>query len=148
MFSLTSRPASGSSLSAPRDPFSLMDALFSDWLSARPTSPLVSSARIEVTESNGSYEVRAELPGAKKEDIAVEIEGARVSLSAKTNSQTEKREGDKVLYSERNSESYARAFELPQAVDSAAAVAQFENGVLTLTLPKRDVPQTRRVAIQ
>jgi HSP20 family protein len=131
-----------------RDPFSLMDSLFSDWLSARPSSSLVTSARIEVTESNGGYEVRAELPGANKEDIAIEIEGARVSLSAKTNSHTEKKEGDKVLYSERTSESYARSFELPQAVDSNAAVAKFENGLLTLNLPKKDAPQTRRVAIQ
>jgi HSP20 family protein len=92
--------------------------------------------------------VRAELPGANKEDIAIEIEGARVSLSAKTNSHTEKKEGDKVLYSERTSESYARSFELPQAVDSNAAVAKFENGLLTLNLPKKDAPQTRRVAIQ
>lgn len=147
MFSITSRPASGS-VPSTRDPFSLMDSLFSDWLSARPSSSLVTSARIEVTESNGGYEVRAELPGANKEDIAIEIEGARVSLSAKTNSHTEKKEGDKVLYSERTSESYARSFELPQAVDSNAAVAKFENGLLTLNLPKKDAPQTRRVAIQ
>ncbi len=147
MFSVTSRPASASVAGA-RDPFSLMDSLFSDWLSARPTSSLVTSARIEVTERNGSYEVRAELPGATKDDISVEIEGARVSLSARTNSQSDKKDGDKLLYSERSSESYARSFELPQAVDSAAAVAKFENGVLALTLPKKDVPQTRRVAIQ
>jgi HSP20 family protein len=147
MFTLTSRPVSASASNV-RDPFSLMDSLFSDWLSARPTSSLVSSARIEVTESNGGYEVRAELPGATKDDIAIEIDGARVSVSAKTNSQSEKKVGDKVLYSERSSESYARSFELPQVVDSAAAVAKFENGLLTLSLPKKEVPQTRRIAIQ
>jgi HSP20 family protein len=125
-----------------------MDSLFADWLSARPASPLVSSARIDVTERDGSYEVRAELPGATKDDIAVEIDGANVSIIAKTNSHSEKKDGDKVIYSERTSESFARAFELPQSVDSAAAVAKFENGVLILTLPKRNVPQTRRVAIQ
>ena len=84
----------------------------------------------------------------KREDINVEIEGARVSISAKTNVQSEKKEGDKVLYSERTSESYARAFELPQAVDAAAVVAKFENGVLTLTLPKKDAPKTKRIEIQ
>jgi HSP20 family protein len=125
-----------------------MDSLFADWLSARPASPLVSSARIDVTERDGSYEVRAELPGATKDDIAVEIDGANVSIIAKTNSHSEKKDGDKVIYSERTSESFARAFELPQSVDSAAAGAKFENGVLILTLPKRNVPQTRRVAIQ
>ncbi len=147
MFSMTSRPASGS-LSVARDPFSLMDSLFSDWLSARPTSSLVTSARIDVTEHEGSYEVRAELPGATKDDIAVEIEGARVSLSARTNTQSEQKEGGKLLYSERTSESYARSFELPQVVDAAETVAKLENGVLTLTLPKKDVARTRRIEIQ
>ena len=146
MFALNTRPAA--SVSGARDPFSLMDSLFSDWLSARPTSTLVSNARIEVSEKDGSYEVRAELPGATKDDISVEVEGVRVSISAKTNSQSEKKEGEKVLYSERTHESYARSFELPQAVDSDAAVAKFENGVLMLTLPKRNAPKTRKLAVQ
>lgn len=147
MFSLTSRPVSGSSATA-RDPFSLMDSLFSDWLAARPASALVAHARIDVTERDAAYEVRAELPGAKREDIGVEIEGNRVSISAKTNAQSERKEGDKLLYSERTSESYARSFELPQAVDSSATVAKFDNGVLVLTLPKKDAPRTRRIEVQ
>ena len=65
MFSITSRPAS-TSVAGSRDPFSLMDSLFSDWLSARPVSPLVANARIDVTERNDAYEVRADLPGANK----------------------------------------------------------------------------------
>lgn len=146
MHALNTRPAA--SVAGTRDPFSLMDSLFSDWLSARPTSTLVSNARIEVSEKEGNYEVRAELPGATKEDISVEVEGVRVSISAKTNSQSEKKEGEKVLYSERTHESYARSFELPQAVDSEAAVAKFENGVLKLTLPKKNAPQTRKLAVQ
>lgn len=146
MFALNTRPAA--SVSGSRDPFSLMDSLFSDWLSARPTSPLVSNARIEVSENSGSYEVRAELPGATKDDIAVEIEGVRVSISAKRSTESEKKEGEKVLYSERTHESYARSFELPQAVDSETAVAKFENGVLMLTLPKKNAPQSRKLAVQ
>ena len=147
MFSVTSRPASGS-VSTARDPFTLMDSLFSDWLSARPSSSLVAHARIDVTERDANYEVREELPGAKREDINVEIEGGRISIAAKTNVQAEQKEGDKLLYSERTSESFARTFELPQAVDAAACVAKFENGVLTLTLPKKDAPKTRRIEIQ
>lgn len=147
MYSLTSRPVSGSPATS-RDPFSLMDSLFSDWLSARPASPLVANARIDVTEGDAAYEVRAELPGAKREDISVEIEGNRVSISAKTNAQSERKEGDRLLYSERTSETYARSFELPQTVDSTATVAKFDNGVLVLTLPKKDAPRTRRIEIQ
>lgn len=146
MFALNTRPAA--SVAGARDPFSLMDSLFSDWLSARPASALVSNARIEVSENNGGYEVRAELPGATKDDISIEIEGVRVSITAKRESQSEKKDGEKLLYSERTHESYARSFELPQAVDSETAVAKFENGVLTLTLPKKNAPQSRKLAVQ
>ena len=144
MFSLLTRPAAPLS----RDPFSLMDAMLSDWAGQRDNSALVSRARLEVKEQNGQYEVRAELPGAKKEDIAIDIDGSWVSITAKSNSQSEKKDGERVLYTERSHESYARSFELPQAVDSAEAVAKFENGVLTLTLPKRNAPKATRLAIK
>lgn len=146
MFSLTSRPSSSVATSG-RDPFSLMDAMFSDWLGNRAAPALVSRAKIEVSENDAAYEVLAELPGAAKEDIAIEIDGAWVAISAKTDRRSEKKEGDKLLYSERSQESFARSFELPQAVDSATAVAKFENGVLRLTLPKKDAPRATRLTV-
>lgn len=147
MFSLTSRPAPAAALS--RDPFSLIDTMFNDWAALpRASTALVSRARIDVAERNGAYEVRAELPGVKKEDIAIDIDGASVSISAKLSSQTERKEGERVLYSERSHESYARAFELPQAVDAQSAEAKFENGVLTLTLPKKDAPKSTRLSVR
>lgn len=147
MFSLLSRPGTqGAALS--RDPFSLVDAMFDELATQRGNSSLVSRARIDVTERNGAYEVRAELPGAKKEDITIDIDGAAVSISAKVSSQSERKEGERVLYSERRHESYARAFELPHAVDAQAAEAKFDNGVLTLTLPKKDAPRSTRLAVR
>jgi HSP20 family protein len=115
-----------------------------------PTSSLVSRARLDVTEHDGDYEVHAELPGAKKDDIEVEIDGACVSISAKTESRSEKKEGETVIYSERSHESFARSFELPQPVESEKASAKFDNGVLTLTLPKKkSAPKTgKRLQIQ
>lgn len=146
MFSLISRPSTP--LSAGRDPFSLVDAMFNDWLGARTAPALASRARVEVSERDNAYEVRAELPGAKREDISVDIDGAWVSISAKTDVQNERKDGAKVLYTERSSESYARSFELPQQVDPAGAEAKFENGVLTLTLPKKNGPKSTRIAIK
>lgn len=146
MFSLISRPTS--QVSSGRDPFGLVDAMFNDWLGARTAPALATRARLEVSERDGAYEVRAELPGAKREDIAVDIDGAWVSISAKTDSQSERKDGTKLLYTERSTESYARTFELPQPVDAAEANAKFENGVLTLTLPKKNGPKTTRVAIK
>lgn len=146
MFSLMSRPTPQTS--AARDPFSLVDAVFNDWLGTRAAPALASRARLEVSERDGAYEVRAELPGAKREDIAVDIDGAWVSIQAKTDTQTERKDGTRVLYTERSTESFARSFELPQPVDAAEANAKFENGVLTLTLPKKNGPKTTRVAIK
>jgi len=146
MFSLISRPASQASVA--RDPFGLVDAVFNDWLGSRAAPALASRARIEVSERDNAYEVRAELPGAKREDVAVDIDGGWVSISAKTDAQTERKDGARVLYSERSTESFARSFELPQPVDAAEANAKFENGVLTLTLPKKNGPKTTRVAIR
>ena len=147
MFSVLSRPTVQLTPAA-RYPFSLVDAMFSDWVGQRATRSLVSRARLEVKERNGQYEVRAELPGTRKEDIAIDIDGAWVSISARADSQAEQKAGEKVLYSERSHESYARAFELPQAVDAAAAEAKFEDGVLTLTLPKKDTPKSTRIAVR
>lgn len=144
MFSLTSRPATEG---AARDPFNLMDAMLSDWFGQRASPALVSRARLEVSERDTSYEVRAELPGAAKDDIRIDIDGAWVSISAKTERQSEKKDGEKVLYSERSHESYARSFELPQAVDAGAANAKFENGVLTLSLPKKGTPKATRIPV-
>ena len=146
MFSLTSRPSS-TALGTSRDPFSLMDAMLSDWFGNRAVPALVSRAKLEVSESAANYEVRAELPGANKEDIRIDIDGAWVSISAEAGRQSEKKDGEKVIYSERSHEAYARSFELPQAVDAAQAVAKFDNGVLTLTLPKKDAPRAARIAI-
>lgn len=145
MFSLITRPSSH--VSAQRDPFSLVDAMFNDWLGARAAPALATRARLEVTERDNAYEVRAELPGAKRDDITIDVDGAWVSISAKSDAQAERKDGSRVLYTERSQESFARAFELPQPVDAAEANAKFEDGVLTLTLPKKSTPRSTRVAI-
>jgi HSP20 family protein len=131
-----------------RQPFGLLDAMVSDWLSERPTQSRAARARLEVSERDDRYEVRAELPGAAKEGIAIEIDGARVSISAQAGTASEQKDGEKVIYSERRHESFARSFELPQAVNSDAAQARFEDGVLTLTLPKKEAAKIRRLTVQ
>jgi HSP20 family protein len=104
--------------------------------------------RVEVKESNDEYTVQAEMPGVKKEDIHVQIDGNRVSISAEVKRESEQKEGERVLRSERYYGSVARSFSLASEVDEAAAAARFENGVLMLTLPKKTAPAARRLEIQ
>src|SRR6218665_2689234 len=131
-----------------RVPFALIDALFADVPRVAPRPP-VSRARLEVTERENAYEVRADLPGVNKDDITVDVDGAWVAIRAKASTQAEKKDGEKLLYTERQAESFARTFELPRAVDLSASTARFENGVLTLTLPKQVIaPKVTRLAVQ
>lgn len=104
--------------------------------------------RVDVVEKDGVFKVRADLPGVKKEDINVRIDGNLVQIDAETKGEKEfKGEGGKVLRSERYYGSVSRAFTLTQDVDDTKAVAKYEDGVLTLELPKKATSSSKRLAI-
>lgn len=99
---------------------------------------------VDVLENDSAYIVHADLPGVKKEDIDVQVEGNVVVLSAVVKNEHEVKEGEKLLRSERYSGRFARSFQLASEVNEAEAVARFTDGVLELTLPKRVVADSRR----
>jgi len=105
--------------------------------------------RIDLDETDKAYTLRAEVPGAKKEDIRIEVDGNRVSVSAQVHKEyEEKREGGRALMHETYNGSVSRTVTLAHDVDETTAAAKLEDGVLTLTLPKRAGERSRQVAIQ
>jgi HSP20 family protein len=104
--------------------------------------------KMDVKEGDKDYTVHAELPGVKKEDIHVTIEGNTLAISAEAKKTSEQKEGDKVLRSERYYGQIYRSLSLGQEVDEANAHAKFDNGVLELTLPKKVGTAARKLAIQ
>jgi HSP20 family protein len=118
-------------------------ATLSGWPEEGVTSP-----RLNVTENDKSFEVQAELPGVKKEDVKVSIDKQRVTIEAETRHAEEKREGENVVYAERTARKFMRSFLLPSDVDDAAADARLEDGILTLTLPKKQGSTAKRLTIQ
>lgn len=137
---------------------SLMDDAFGTSARARPyalpnpaTGTRLTKAptmALHVTENNGVYEVQAELPGVKKEDINVEINDNVVSITAKTSAATEKKDGEKVIYSERVEGSVSRRFSMPDDIDQTKSSAKFDNGVLTLTLVRKQaVPAAKQLTV-
>lgn len=92
--------------------------------------------RIDVSEDDKSYTVKAEIPGVDKKDIEISIEGNEVAISAETKRETKKKEGEKEIYTDRYYGKVYRSFSLPNDLDSAKAEARYENGVLMLMLPK------------
>jgi HSP20 family protein len=103
--------------------------------------------KIDVKESDKEFVVQAEIPGVKKEDIQLEIDGDVVSIRAEAKKEKEEKKDEKLVYSERSYGMASRSFTLPHAVDEKAAKAEYREGVLKLTLPKKNNGGGRRIAI-
>jgi HSP20 family protein len=136
------------------DPFNdIVDDLFRGFF-VRPVSYDARGAletsrlKVDVSERNGAYLVTADLPGVKKEDIQVAIDGAQVTLSAEIRREREVAEGERVLHTERSFGKVSRSFSLPQELDEAKAEAKFRDGVLELTLPKKAAATRKSITIQ
>lgn len=104
--------------------------------------------KMDVSEDDKAYRVHAEIPGVKKEDIHVHIDGNQVSIGAEVKNEKEIKDGEKLLRSERYYGSVSRVFSLGQDVDEGASQAKYNEGVLELTLPKKVAATARKLAIQ
>ncbi|UCV18397.1 Hsp20/alpha crystallin family protein [Ferribacterium limneticum] len=110
-----------------------------------PTQP--PSIKMDVKEQGDCYLIHADLPGVKKEDIHVVVDGNQVSVSAEVKQEKETKEGERVLRSERYFGKVSRSFQLGQEIDDGKAVAKFNDGVLELTLPKRTETTSKRLSV-
>lgn len=103
--------------------------------------------KVDVKERDKAFVVHAEMPGIKKEDIHVNIDGSVVSISAERRQEKEVKEGERVLRTERYFGKVSRSFQLGQDIDDSQANAKFTDGVLELTLPKKAATQAKRLVI-
>lgn len=110
-----------------------------------PAEPAI---RLEVAEDDKAYKVKADLPGVKKEDIEVEIEGDAVVISAEVRREKDEKKDGTVVHSERYYGRQSRRFSLPRGIDRDKAEARYDNGVLELTLPKNGKASPNRIAIR
>ena len=110
------------------------------------TQPL--QIKVDVEENDKAYTVKAEVPGVKKEDINVQIEGNQVSITAESKQEKDVKENGKVIRSERYYGSLYRSFSLGQDVDQGAASAKYADGILQLTLPKKASAATKKLTVQ
>ena len=105
--------------------------------------------KIDITENDKDYEVRAEIPGAKKEDIRISVDSNFVSISAEARKEKEeKSKGGRVLVRETSYGSVSRGFSLSSEIDDKGVVAKLDDGILKLTLPKREGAKARRIEVQ
>ena len=114
---------------------------------ATAAAPATLSPALDVTESPAAWTVRLDLPGVAKEDVKVAIDGNQVSVQAQMRQEAERGEGERIVYRERTTGSYARRFTLPAEVDQSVSAARLDNGVLTLTLGKRSAAASTQLAV-
>jgi len=103
--------------------------------------------RLDLKETEKAYMVHAEIPGVRKEDIDVSIDGGLVSIRAEVRREKEEK-GETMLRSERYYGAMTRSFTLATEVDEKAATAKYSEGVLELMLPKKPGGTTRRLQVQ
>lgn len=115
------------------------------WQSGTASEP--QPIRVDVKETPEAYTVSAEIPGVKKDEIHVEVEGNEVTITAETK-RDESKDGEKFLRVERYYGKTARRFALPQDLDDSRAQASFTNGVLELTLPKKAAVSGRKLEVK
>jgi HSP20 family protein len=131
------------------DPFwGLADQVF-DGFFTRPAirRAVAPRVKLDVTEQDGAFRVLAEIPGVKKEDIQVTIDGDQVSISAEVRSEKEEKDGERVVHSERYRGKVSRAFRLADEVDEAQAEAKYADGVLELRLPKKAGATSHQITV-
>ena len=133
---------------------SLFDDFFKDFAPGFYVRPLhgdnlpsPAQIKVDVQESDGAFTVHAEVPSVSRDDLHVSIDGSVVSLRAEVRQHDQQSEGTKVLRSERYFGSVARSFQLPVDIDEDAAKARYDNGVLTLNLPKKRGKTGQRLSI-
>jgi HSP20 family protein len=130
----------------------LVDDLFKGFL-VRPVAynggqGTLPRVKVDVAEKNGAYVVTAEVPGVRKEDIHVTVDGAQVTLEAEVKREKEASQDERVLHTERVFGKTTRSFALPQEIDEAKVEAKYRDGILELTLPKKAAAQRKQIAIQ
>jgi HSP20 family protein len=102
---------------------------------------------VDVSESDGTVMVKAELPGMEAKDIDVDVTGDVLTLRGEKKME-EERKDERYYCRERYSGSFQRSFRLPPGVQSANVDAQFKNGVLTVTMPKSEESKQRKIEIK
>jgi HSP20 family protein len=117
---------------------------------SRLAAELPGDIRIDLSENEKEYLVSAEIPGAKKDDIRVVVDGNFVSISAEVKKEIEDKHADdgRSLLKETYRGAIQRSFTLAHDVDDKAAVAKLDNGMLRLTLPKRTGATSRLLTIE
>lgn len=134
------------------NPFHEMEALerrfFAPMMEEFFRTDTLNQFRTDVTDEGDHFLLETDLPGFDKKDIRLELNGDTLTICAERRSKVEQKEKDKVVRMERSYGSYQRSYDISE-IDPEKIKARYENGVLQLTLPKKEQlpPASRQITI-
>ena len=122
--------------------------LFNDFFADNNANNQMSSFKTDIRDTGDKYILDAELPGFNKEEIALDLNGDTLTLTAKHTENKDEKEEGKYIRRERSSCSYSRTFDVSE-IDTESIGAEYKNGILTMTMPKKhpQPPVNRRLEI-
>ena len=133
------------------DPYNSFDDLFKGLfvrpMRFDPDMPEM-AIKVDVAKNDGVYTVKAEMPGVRKEDINVSVDGNQVTISGEVKKETEEKKGEEVVRSERYYGKVSRSFMVPQEIDEGKVDAKYGDGILNLTLPTKEKSGTRKITVK
>lgn len=128
----------------PRNQISDFDSLFDDFFTGFPVlmgksdvANSIAAMRVDIHEDDNGYEITADLPGVKKEDISVTLKNDILTITANKETASEEKDKGKVIRRERTSGTFTRSFTVHDGIRQEDISASFNDGVLTLSIPKR-----------
>lgn len=131
---------------------SLVDEMFEDflapWASPQTERRAASVPALNVVETDSTYRLSFELPGVKMDDVSVQVDGDQLVVSAERRFDDEKQEGDNYHRVEHRYGRFARSLSLPKDVRADQVDAAYRDGVLTVTVPKQEPSQARRIEVR
>ena len=101
---------------------------------------------VDISETEGEYQIKAEIPDVKKEDVKVTLEDGVLTIQGERKHEKEEK-GKKFHRIERSYGSFVRTFSLPDVIDEEKVKAEFKDGVLTLTMPKKEAAKVKKIKI-
>jgi HSP20 family protein len=142
----------------PRNQISEFDSLFDNFFTGFPMmvgkpslTENLSGMRVDIHEDASGYEIVADLPGVKKDDISIILQNEVLTISASKETESEVKNKGKVIRRERSSGNFSRSFTVSHGVKQDHIKANFEDGVLTLVIPKlnaeKETPDVRKINI-
>lgn len=143
----------------PRNQIFDVDSVFNDFFHGfgRPAprgkhQDSLAGMRVDVHETDDAYEIHADLPGVKKEDIEITLENDILTVVASKDTESEEKQKGKVIYRERSSGMISRSFSVAPGTTEADINANFSDGVLTLSVPRSspqaETPTSRRIPVK